>query len=130
MMMVLALVMVMIMVMGMIRVIVLVMAVIMVMVLVMVTYGDDDGIDDVGGFGHNDGNGGVIVMVLSMVMITVMEMVLAMILATVMMLTRKIFAITVVMVVNIPIISKGDTYDCLFTRTDYTEETCQNSHAN
>ena len=67
------------------------------------------------------------VMVLSMVMITVMEMVLAMILATVMMLTRKIFAITVV---NIPIISKGDTYDCLFTRTDYTEETCQNSYAN
>ena len=126
MMMVLALVMVMMMVMGMIMVIVLVMAVIMVMVLVMVTYGDDDGIDDVGGFGHNDGNGGVIVMVLSMVMITVMEMVLA----TVMMLTRKIFAITVVMVVNIPIISKGDTYDCLFTRTDYTEETCQNSHAN
>lgn len=126
MMMVLVLVMVMIMVMGMIMVIVLVMAVIMVMVLVMVTYGDDDGIDDVGGFGHNDGNGGVIVMVLSMVMITVMEMVLA----TVMMLTRKIFAITVVMVVNIPIISKGDTYDCLFTRTDYTEETCQNSYAN
>ena len=123
MMMVLALVMVMIM------VIVLVMAVIIVMVLVMVTYGDD-GIDDVGGFGHNDGNGGVIVMVLSMVMITVMEMVLAMILATVMVLTRKIFAITVVMVVNIPIISKGDTYDCLFTRTDYTEETCQNSYAN
>lgn len=66
------------------------------------------------------------VMVLSMVMITVMEMVLAMILATVMVLTRKILAITVVMVVNIPIIRKGDAHDCLFTRTDYPEETCQN----
>ena len=48
------------------------------------------------------------VMVLSTVMIPVMAMVLAMILATVMVLTRKIFAITVVMVVNISIISKGD----------------------
>ena len=113
-----------------IMVIVLVMAVIMVMVLVRVTCGDDDGIDDVGGFGHNDGNGGVIVMVLSMIMIRVMGMVLAMILATVMVLTRKILAITVVMVVNIPIISKGDAHDCLFPRTDYTEETCQNAYAN
>ena len=69
------------------------------------------------------------VMVLSTVMIPVMAMVLAMILATVMVLTRKIFAITVVMVVNISIISKGDAHDCLFTRTDYTEETCQNAYA-
>ena len=69
-------------------------------------------------------------MVLSMVMIPVMAMVLAMILAAVMVLTRKIFAITVVMVVNIPIISKGDAYDCLFTNPDYTEETCQNAYAN
>ena len=44
------------------------------------------------------------VMVLSMVMKMVMEMVLA----TVMVLTRKVLAITVVMVVNISIISKGD----------------------
>lgn len=43
-------------------------------------------------------------MVLSMVMKMVMEMVLA----TVMVLTRKVLAITVVMVVNISIISKGD----------------------
>ena len=70
------------------------------------------------------------VMVLSMVMIPVMAVVLAVILATVMVLTRKILAITVVMVVNIPIVSKGDAQDCLFTRTDYTEETCQNSYAN
>ena len=66
------------------------------------------------------------VMVLSMVMITVMEMILA----TVIVLTRKILAITVVMVVNIPIISKDDAHDCLFTRTDYTVETCHNSYAN
>ena len=66
------------------------------------------------------------VMVLSVVMITVMEMVLA----TVMVLTRKVLAITVVMVVNISIISKGDAHDCLFPRTDYTEETCQNAYAN
>ena len=66
------------------------------------------------------------VMVLSMVMITVM----AMVLATIMVLTRKTLAITVLMVVNIPIISKGDAHDCLFPRTDYTEETCRNSYAN
>ena len=43
-------------------------------------------------------------MVLSMVMITVMGMVLAKILATEMVLTRKVLAITVVMVVNVSII--------------------------
>ena len=70
-------------------VMVLVMAMMMVMVLVIWWrhYGGDDGIDDVGGDSHNEGNGGVIVMVLSMVMITV--------LATVMVLTKKVLAITV-----------------------------------
>ena len=53
-----------------------------------------------------------------MVMITVMGMVLA----TVMVLTRKILAITVVMVVNTSIMSKCDAHDCLFTGTDYTEK--------
>ena len=43
-----------------------------------------------------------------------------MVLATEMELRRKVLAITVVMVVNISIISKGDAHDCLFTRTDYT----------
>ena len=65
-------------------------------------------------------------MVLSMVMKMVMEMVLA----TVMVLTRKVLAITVVMVVNVSIIRKGDAHDFLFTRTDYTEETCQNAYVN
>jgi len=65
-------------------------------------------------------------MVLSMVRIKVMEMVLA----TVMVLTTKVLAITVVMVVNISIISKGDARDCLFTRTDCIEETCRNAYAN
>ena len=53
-----------------------------------------------------------------------------MVLATVMVLTTKVLAITVVMVVNISIISKGDARDCLFTRTDCIEETCRNAYAN
>ena len=53
-----------------------------------------------------------------------------MVLATVMVLTTKVLAITVVMVVNISVISKGDARGCLFTRTDYIGETCQNAYAN
>ena len=53
-----------------------------------------------------------------------------MVLATVMVLTTKVLAITVVMMVNISIISKGDARDCLFTHTDYIEETCRNAYAN
>ena len=53
-----------------------------------------------------------------------------MVLATVMVMTTKVLAITVVMVVNISKISKGDARDCLFARTDYIEETCRNAYAN